>query len=196
MPVIFNMLPTREASAKSIDSRQLCLNLRFQLNIAPGPWLSLDPQSVVCERLGPGRWRVPQPPIPEVSGPGQAQRRCGAPGPWHSALQRGKSTGRERRQSNPVFPHRGRAVEAQRGARWAGDESVWLSAEAPRRRRAWKLRPQGPRGPHGGSRADRPSSKSCSPRPSSKAGSLWPGCSRTAGRQPLVIWPLGQSGAE
>ena len=38
VPVIFNMLPTREASAKSIDSRQLCLNLQFQLkHCAPVP---------------------------------------------------------------------------------------------------------------------------------------------------------------
>lgn len=127
------------------------------------------------------------------SGSGPAALR--STGPWHPALQRGKSAGRREASglTLAVFLHRGRAVEAQTWARWAETK-----ASGFRRRRPEGEGPEaeatGPnRTPRWvqGSQADL---EGLQPAPSSKAVSPWPGCSGTAGRQP-VIWPLGQSGA-
>lgn len=65
-PVIFNMLLTIEASVKSIDSRQLCLILRFQLKPC-AQVLGVVPKSPIRGvRVVWPECRVTRPRIPEV----------------------------------------------------------------------------------------------------------------------------------
>lgn len=93
-PVIFNMLPIREAPVKSIDSCQLCLNLRFQLKHC-APVLEVGPGSPVSgvRVAWPGRGVAP-PRIPEVAARVRPRRARGCTGPRRPALRRVKDRGR------------------------------------------------------------------------------------------------------
>lgn len=98
-PVIFNMLPTREALAKPIDSRQLGLNLRFQLkHCAPG--LGVEPGSPISGVRAAWHGRgVPQPRIPEVAASVRPSGAAEAPGLGTPLCSVGRAQAAEGRQA-------------------------------------------------------------------------------------------------
>lgn len=127
-----------------------------------------------------------------LSGSGPAALR--STGPWHPALQRGKSTGRERRQAQPwqCFPTAAELWRPKRGPDGPRRKRLAFGGGA-QEEKGLKLRPQGPRGPHGGSRADRPSSKSCSPRRPARPAAPGLGAPGLRARNLLSSGPWGRA---
>lgn len=98
-PVIFNMLPTREAPVKSIDSRQLCLNLLFQLKHC-APVLGLEPGSpIMGVRVAWPGCSVPQPQSPEVAVQVRPSGAAEAPGFGTPLCSVGRAQAAEGRQA-------------------------------------------------------------------------------------------------
>lgn len=124
------MLPTREALAKSIDSRQLCLNLRFQLKPC-APVLGVEPGSPISGvRVAWHGCGAPQPLIPEVAAWVRPSGAEAAPGLGTLLCSVGRAQAAEGRRAGSVSPPRPRCGGPSVSQMGRG-ESGWLSAEAP-----------------------------------------------------------------